>query len=320
MAAVPGVAQATQTFGGALQGGSNNLYGNLSVAPIYGPAAPKTNALGDQTQVQTPNFKDPLTAKVTTPGTTTTTQWAPRYYNGQMYNDPTEYANAVIGDAQTAHDTNVKQINQAYQNGLISFQQQQDLIGQNRDSLKQQLGTNLSNNSGYFNSISPDATQSQQGVYEGKINDNFNTANGRLDTQAANLGTAQQGFTQNYQNQLQGADQSLASAKDSALNGTLPQTSTSGGSTSTSNVDPSTLVQNIALAAIGGNAAGLNLQQSQQSVEAQLASQGLNPAQYSPYINYVYGGGGQKGILNDPNNPYGSAYAKKSSQLMQQAG
>lgn len=313
---VPGIAQANSTFGGNLQGNSgytnSNIYGpnGQNLTAIQGPPAPvpgtNTSSL----------FDTSLTA--TSPGTTTTRSFQPVYYKGTLYNDPTTYANTVIADAQSSHDQNVKQINQAYQNGLISFQQQQDLIGQNRDQLKQQLGSNLDNNTGYFNSISPDATQSQQGVYEGKINDNYNTANSNLDTQSANLGTAKDSFTQNYQNQLQGADQSLASAKDAALNGTLPETSTSGGGTSS--IDPSALVQNIALAAIGGNAAGLNAGQSQSAVEAQLASQGLRPDQYSPYINYVFGSGGKGGIINDPNNPYGNAYAKKSSQLLQPTG
>lgn len=332
---VPGVANANSTFGGALQGGGTYNNSTIQVPQAPGQVLGATT-LGSVPSV--PDFTKPLTA--TAPGTTTTTTPGPKYYNGQVYTDPTAYANAVIADAQTSHDANVKQINAAYQNGLITYQQQKDLIDQNRTTLSTQLGQNLDtlkqnnqgsqdSNTGYFNSISPDATQSQQGVYSGKINDatatatanaqtDFGNANKSLDTQATNLGTAQQGFQQNYQNQLQTADQNLLSAKDAALNGTLPQTSSTGGSSS--QIDPATLVQNIALSAIGANSAGLSPAQSQQAVTAQLAGQGLNPAQIAPYIQYVYGGGGQPGIINDPNNSYGNAYAKKSSQLLAPAG
>jgi hypothetical protein len=259
--------------------------------------------------------------------------FAPISYGGQTYNDPTQYVNAVIGDAKTTHDKNISQIKAAYENGLLSFEQKQKLIDQNTRSLKDQLDQTLASQQGYFNAISPDAVQSQQGVMAGKAKEAEAQGQQTLTDAGTALGADKTAYTTNYQNSLGAADQAQTGAIDQA-NNYLTGLSTSQAAAQTAEqqkiqgimdsgknaalsfqnsqptsksteYDPVALTQGIASYFINAQAAGLTPEQQQAAITSQLTSQGFNASQIAPYVNYAYG------QVTNPTTAYGKAYQSK---------
>lgn len=113
-------------------------------------------------------------------------------FNGQEYTDPTNYFNALKTVARESYDKNTKEIEQLYQNGIISFDERADALKQNRENIRTQASdlarqyTNqlgdikvarddaLTSQVAYFNRISPDAVQSQQTKLADRTNSEFN--------------------------------------------------------------------------------------------------------------------------------------------------
>lgn len=352
--AVPAVPQFTQTFGGGLQGTGAYNSSTISV-PAAAPAPSTTLASVPPNPFATPvTATKPSTAVIgpapafrqvvdgqvfTDPVALAQYQAAhsfqPVAYNGQTYTDPAQYANAVLSDAQAQHDQAVKQINTAHQNGLISFEQQQKLIDQSRTNLKNQLNSTLGSQAGYINQISPDATQSQQGVLAQQSTDQYNQGLGQINDQQTNLGTAQNDFENNFQNSLASADKSLTGVKDQLANqatarnlaaqstldagqnaalafqNQLAQYQNQAANASQPTVtqfDPLQLAQGIGTSFINANAAGVSADQAAPAIVNALAGQGIdtNSAQFQNIMNYV------KGQIGNPATSYGLAYKNKT--------
>lgn len=351
--AVPGVAQANQSFSGQLQGSgqlnnatiavpkasiksSSNFLENFSNTPPspYG----STPVIGTKpgtggihfTPTPIPTFQTAYKGQTfTDPNQLAQAQakdsFAPIQYNGQVYNDPTSYANAVITDAKSTHDKNVSTINKAYENGLISFDQRQKLVEQNRTSLGDQLKGTLNSQRGYFNSISPNATQSGEKVLADQAQGEYAQGLGTLDTQQQQIGTDKSAYDQSYQNSLSAEDQNLLRTQDQAANSITGAQSAAQGilDTGTNNAiayqnqvkqiqaqnangaasaaasrapqvtqyDPVQLGQSIASYAQSAQNSGLTPDQALVAASKQLSMQGIdvNSPQVQGILSYVYG-------------------------------
>lgn len=239
-------------------------------------------------------------------------------YNGQTGLSKNDYTNQVLGAAQKQHDDAIKQINTAHGNGLISFDQQQQLIDQSRQSLKDQLSSTIGAQHGYANQISPDATQSQVGVLDNAANTQYQTGVGQIDNQQTNLGTAKSGFEDQYANSLQGADQGLNSTKDQLANNADAfaagnQSTLNAGTTAAINLqnqvasynasaanaaqptvtqfDPGTTASDAANYVKSQSAIGVPIDTALKAYANSVASKGVNvnSPQYQGIQNYVYG-------------------------------
>lgn len=348
--AVPGVAQASQSFSGQLQGS-----GQLNNATISVPK-PQTKILADTPP--SPFGSNPITATnpagssfTPTPLPTFNTVYkgqsytdpnalagaqardafAPIQYNGRVYNDPTSYANAVITEAKSTHDKNVSSINKAYENGLITFDQRQKLVDQNRTSLGDQLQGTLTSQRGYFNSIAPNATQSGEKVLADQAQGQYQQGLGSLDTQQQQIGTDRAAFDTNYQNSLGAEDQNLLRVQDQAANSVsgsqaaaqgildtgannaiayqnqVRQTQAANangaaGSAKVTQFDPVQLGQSIAGYMVSGQQIGLTPDQAMIAAGNQLKTQGIDPnnPQVQGILQYVYG------QVTNPSTPYGN--------------
>ena len=344
--AVPGVAQASNSFGGGLQGS-----GQFNNATVLAPTQPATSqSLGD---VSAPNFGTTLTAtKTAGPGSSSAyrqvyngqvytdpnqlaqaqaadQRFNPIDYNGKTYNDSTSYANAVIGDVKTNHDQAIKQITDAHASGLINFDQRQKLLDQNRTSLATQLQNTLDSQSSHFASADANGLSSRQGQVANDTNKANDQAVGGLNTEQQAIGTDRSAYEGNYANSIAAADKGQQAGIDSANNAarssqnalalskqgildsgqnaaTSFAASQPKGNSSSTNYDPATLTQGIASYFVNANAAGLTPDQQKAAVTTQLTNQGLSAADIAPYVNYAYG------QVSDPSTSYGKAYSAKS--------
>ncbi|MHB8482772.1 MAG: hypothetical protein ACYDBV_08585 [Nitrospiria bacterium] len=118
----------------------------------------------------------------------TPSYFTPTNFNGQTYTDPHSYYQAQLQDALTNHAQATKLANTAYQQGLISYQQQQQALdlsrqmaqqtmlanqaksltdyNQAKDAAAQSLHNNLGQISADFSRLSPDAWQTAQTTQE----------------------------------------------------------------------------------------------------------------------------------------------------------
>jgi hypothetical protein len=180
--------------------------------------------------------------------------FVPVVFNGQTYTDINSYTNAINAAAQTEYDRQLKQIERSYQSGLIDLSQKENLIKQNRDTIRLQsedllrqyeqnkegLGTartqTLQSQSGYFNAIAPDTYQSQQGSYADEVEKEYgkslgnlesqratneraiSLSQGELDTQAQNIARAREDLNLQNQSNIYGLQQALQSQKDQLAN------------------------------------------------------------------------------------------------------
>ena len=139
----------------------------------------------------------------TTGGTTTGggVVFTPQYVGNVLYTDPVAYQQAVTAQAQQNYNTQMQGLNTSYNQGLSNYANQFQQLGVNKDAT-------LQNQNAYFNSISPDAMQSQQGVYQGKVNDQYNQSANQMNQDKLNM-------IQNYQNQVQGLNTTAQTNMDS---------------------------------------------------------------------------------------------------------
>jgi len=122
----------------------------------------------------TPPAGGGVTSEPTTPPT------FERYYNGQLYTDIDSYNAAVDASILDAYNKSVTQINKMYDAGLISLDEREKSINRTKENLGKQRTSALESQQGYFNNISPDAYQSQQAKYKGKVEDSYNQAMGDI--------------------------------------------------------------------------------------------------------------------------------------------
>jgi hypothetical protein len=229
----------------ALGSNNPNLVGNFNRAtnkagtqpwpPTYAnTVAPATGGSG-AAATSTPT---PAPASSTPPAAPT---WQPRYYEGtgQYYTDQAAYTTAVQKDIVDTYNKSVKNAKDLYDNGIITLDQLQQNISQTRQNLSQQLTTALQGTSGYFNSVSPEASQSQEGTYMNKINTQNQTAQ-------TNLGTPLPGKIESLSpDQLSGYTNELSDTGNAA------RYFQSLGSQQSQNLDTATANKNKALADFG---------------------------------------------------------------------
>jgi len=175
-------------------------------------------------------------------------------FQGNIYDDPSTYMNAVYSSAQQQYDQQKKQLENNYASGLISFANKARLMEQARANIQTKaddivheyqtqsasLGegrdTSIQGQRGYFSNISPDAYQSQQGTYENKVLNEYQrglteldrtkTQNEQILGQASenlamegrNTEQAKQDYLTEFQNKLSGLANSLQQQKDETYN------------------------------------------------------------------------------------------------------
>lgn len=235
------------TFGPPSQGQVLGAYD--SNGPVQGPQKPAI----DITQ---PLNSDPSLSGGGSAGPAIPT-FQPIVYKGQQFNDLNSYQNAIHSDAVDQYNQQKKMLETAYQNGLISFDQAQGQINQNRENIKTQAqdllinaqrsqqaiegarGTSLSGISQYFSQNSPEAYQSTQGALEGKAvqqadqglqdlnrstaesQTSIDQALGGLNQDSQNLDRQKQSAVDQYQNNLTGLDTALRTQEDQLANNQL---------------------------------------------------------------------------------------------------
>jgi len=149
--------------------------------------------------------------------------------------------------ALQAYNAQVKTINSAYGAGLLSFTQQQKLLNQNTQDIKTDLSNQQQANSAYFSNVSPDAFQSQQGVYGQKILDEYKRAEGLIQDQQTELTESKANFEQQQQDALEAAGTNynfqFGPYADNVEPGALAPTYTGGASTVAPTFNPATLSQ-----------------------------------------------------------------------------
>ena len=85
----------------------------------------------------------------------------------------TGLSQAEINAANATHLQNIRAIEQAYQNGLLTWSQRNNALEQSRRDLTTQKETGMQSNAAYFSNVSPDAFQSQIGNYNQKVLDAY---------------------------------------------------------------------------------------------------------------------------------------------------
>lgn len=216
----------------------------------YGPQQPSIN-------LSQPLLSDPSLGGGGGGGGPAIPTFQPIVYKGQQFNDLNSYQNAVHSDAVDQYNQQKKMLETAYQNGLISFDQAQAQINQNRENIKVQAqdlltnaerskqaiegarGTSLSGISQYFSQNSPEAYQSAQGALEGKAvaqadqglqdlsrstqlgQTSIDQALGGLTQDEGNLARQKQDAINQYQNNVTGLDNALRTQEDALANNQL---------------------------------------------------------------------------------------------------
>lgn len=105
---------------------------------------------------------------------------------------PTGPTAAQIAEANANHTKNLRDIEQAYQNGLITWQDRQNALEESRSSLSTQKDQGLQSNSAYFSAVSPDAFQSQMGNYNQKVLDAYQKGQNTLANDEASIANYKQ--------------------------------------------------------------------------------------------------------------------------------
>jgi len=148
---------------------------------------------------------------------------------GGAAQDP-EFTPEELQAAQEAHTRSVKSINNAFQAGLLTFDEQQKLINQNRTDLLSQKTRGIGDlergrdagiaaNTGFFNQVSPDAFQSQQGTFNRKVLDEF----GRGETDILNQFNRGVSTLDDNQTRIDLAKRNFQDANEAALADELAQ-------------------------------------------------------------------------------------------------
>jgi len=131
---------------------------------------------------------DPSNPEPTAPpspagGTTGGETAAPAYrqvYNQVEYTTPEAYKAAVDSDILAQHDETKKKIDNMYDRGLITLDEKETAIAENRRQLKTSRDEALADQAGFFSSVSPQALQSQQGTYANKVQTDYQNTEKQL--------------------------------------------------------------------------------------------------------------------------------------------
>jgi hypothetical protein len=112
--------------------------------------------------------------------------WTPRWFDGpdgpKLYFDESQYVDAVNNKIASNYDKSVGNARKMYQNGLITLDEMEQQIRDQRKNLIQQRTESLKGTAGFFSNASPEVSQSQQGVFNQRTDDQFNEQSSRLGT------------------------------------------------------------------------------------------------------------------------------------------
>jgi hypothetical protein len=104
---------------------------------------------------------------------------------------PTGPTAEQLAAALSNYQNDIKTIENAYNQGLLTWQEKADAIQNARNTALQQRDVNTEQNTAYFQNVSPDAIQSQQGNYQNKIFESYKQAQDVQDRNQTRLNTAQ---------------------------------------------------------------------------------------------------------------------------------
>jgi hypothetical protein len=180
-----------------------------------------------------------------------------QYFGGSLYTDAAQYTNAVNSAAQTEYEKAVASLNKQYQSGLITYDERNAALEQNRQNIRTQAQTllrdyeqntkalsdqrtgALQQQAGFFSAVAPDWTQSEEKVLQDKTNEQYNLGQSNLDytkgindqaiaqglagvdTAQAQLGRERGTYTDTYNENLSSLDQQRQEQIDNTLNNYL---------------------------------------------------------------------------------------------------
>ena len=110
----------------------------------------------------------------------------------------------AIAQKNAQHKQNLTQIEQAYQNGLMTYNEKIAAQEDARNQLIGQKDQGMQSNSAYFENVSPDAFQSQQGNYNQKVLDAYTQGEKTLENNQKSIDYFKDVNLQNYQADLAG--------------------------------------------------------------------------------------------------------------------
>ena len=96
-----------------------------------------------------------------------------KMFGVQHYYNENDYTNAVNDQISKTYKTNVGNINDLFQSGLINLEMKDKLIGQTRDTLSTQHTKALGQITGMFSAAAPDVVSSQEANYKNAANTDY---------------------------------------------------------------------------------------------------------------------------------------------------
>jgi hypothetical protein len=130
---------------------------------------------------------------------------------GSTQTDGGSYGGGTVGPSaeelaarNAKHKQNLAQIEQAYQNGLMTYNEKIAAQEDARNQLIGQKQSGLESNSAYFSAVSPDAFQSQMGNYNQKVLDAYQQGEKTLENNQKSIDYFKDVNAQNYQADLAG--------------------------------------------------------------------------------------------------------------------
>jgi hypothetical protein len=109
-----------------------------------------------------------------------------------------------IAALNAKHKENLRQIEQAFQSGLLDYSEKVAALEDARNNLIGQKNQGMESNSAYFSNVSPDAFQSQMGNYNQKVLDAYTQGEKTLENNQKSIDYSKQVNDQNLQAQLAG--------------------------------------------------------------------------------------------------------------------
>lgn len=226
-------------------------------------------------------------------------EFTPTTFNGVVYNTQAELEAAKIAFYTKQHDDFSKQLTQAYDSGLISFDQRKTALEQNRKDLSESKDAGFGAIQSSFSQASPDVVQSSQTDYQNRVTDQFNTAVGLLgqegddvtsETAFGDIARNTQAFNTVYANEQEANDLRLTNQEDESANALANARAglTSAGSSSNT-VNTGQLLQGLGDVYSQFNAQGFTKAQSDQLLSEGLIKSGVNQKDIPGILDYFYG-------------------------------
>jgi hypothetical protein len=244
----------SEMFGSPAQAADS--YGQLPTWQQLGYSS-KEEYDADNNGAPASNTSDGTQTTRTTPSAGTGGTNFSQYFGGSLYTDAAQYTNAVNSAAQTEYEKAVASLNKQYQSGLITYDERNAALEQNRQNIRTQAQTllrdyeqntkalsdqrtgALQQQAGFFSAVAPDWTQSEEKVLQDKTNEQYNLGQSNLDytkgindqaiaqglagvdTAQAQLGRERGTYTDTYNENLSSLEQQRQEQIDNTLNNYL---------------------------------------------------------------------------------------------------